>query len=155
MLDHKTFSFDFNFDSADLYHFQAEYENAIEQYQILKRDEKNSLKNNLKCQWAIAHCYRHMGSEKDLIYSLSISDSICEKQVQKKNFSIYIFEIRCPLLWINLYLKNTNYDYEKQFNRLIQKCNQYFLDNKKNEILNSRQRAIFYKIIKKRLWYCM
>ena len=25
-------------------------------------------------------------------------------------------------------------DYEKQFNRLIQKCNQYFLDNKKNEI---------------------
>lgn len=40
LLDHKTFSFDFNFDSADLYHFQAEYENAIEQYQILKRDEK-------------------------------------------------------------------------------------------------------------------
>lgn len=149
LLDHKTFSFDFNFDSADLYHFQAEYENAIEQYQILKRDEKNSLKNNLKCQWAIAHCYRHMGSEKDLIYSLSISDSICEKTSSKKElFNLYLRN-KMSIIMINLYLKNTNYDYEKQFNRLIQKCNQYFLDNKKNEILNSRQRAIFYKIIKK------
>ena len=146
MLFHKA---DFNFDSADLYHFQAEYENAIEQYQILKRDEKNSLKNNLKCQWAIAHCYRHMGSEKDLIYSLSISDSICEKTSSKKElFNLYLRN-KMSIIMINLYLKNTNYDYEKQFNRLIQKCNQYFLDNKKNEILNSRQRAIFYKIIKK------
>lgn len=139
-------AFDFNFDMADLYHYKGDFQETITQFQLI--ENSSSKYNKLKCQWGIAHCYRHMGSYEDLLLSLDISNKIDELiSSNDKYFSLYLRN-KMSIILINLFLKNVNYNYQSVFDELIAKAKQINEIKYVQEIKNSRQMANYYKVIK-------
>lgn len=138
-----TLEFNINFDLADMDHFFGNFELAIDSYIKLKNYDISE-EDLLKCNWAIGHCYRHLGDLYSLNIALSCFKNIIDKKKQLNN-SYYIRAYQ-SLILTKLYLNDTEYNYHEAFSEMIK-----FLemrDKKRiNEILTSRQYAIFHRII--------
>lgn len=136
--------FDFNFDIADMSHFFGDFELAIDSYMKLQQSNISEAQD-IKCQWAIGHCYRHLGD----MNSMNIA-SKCFESIIKKSSNInpdYFIRAYQSLILIKLFLNDKSFDYEKAFENQLN-----FLDearlNKKKEIMSSRQYALYQRIIK-------
>ena len=135
--------FDFNFDIADMSHFYGDFELAIDSYMKLQKSNINEAQN-IKCQWAIGHCYRHLGD----IHSMNIA-SKCFETIIKKSSKInpdYFMRAYQSLILIKLFLDDKDYDYEKAFENQISFLYEAGMD-KKEEIMSSRQYALYQRII--------
>lgn len=135
--------FDINFDLADMDHFFGNFELAINSYMKLKNYNITD-SQLIKCKWAIGHCYRHLGDIYSMQIALDCFKEIIEENGEEKNE--YYIRAYQSLILIKLYFNDADYDYEKAFSEMIE-----FLqnNNKKrvNEILTSRQYAIYHRII--------
>lgn len=136
--------FDFNFDIADMSHFFGDFELAIDSYMKLQQSDISEAQN-IKCRWAIGHCYRHLGD----MYSMNIA-SECFENIIKMSSKInpdYFIRAYQSLILIKLFLNDKSYDYEKAFENQINFLCETGM-NKKEEIMSSRQYALYQRIIK-------
>lgn len=136
--------FEFNFDLADMDHFFGDFQLAIDSYEKIRLHEITQ-EQDIKCLWAIGHCYRHLGDSNSMLeaiscfeYILSLSPSI--------NVSYYIRTYQ-SLVLIKLFLKDFDYDYEKAFTAMAEILIQNNNIKKLKEIKTSRQYAIYISIV--------
>lgn len=136
--------FDFNFDIADMSHFFGDFELAIDSYMKLQRLNLNETQN-VKCQWAIGHCYRHMGDINSMNIALTCFNSI----IQEENYVNPDYFIRAyqSLILVKLFLNDKNYEYEKAFDNQLNYLHKAGI-NKEKEIMSSRQYALYQRIVK-------
>lgn len=134
-------SFEFNFDLADMEHFFGEFEHAIESYQIIQRYSITDAQK-LKCQWAIGHCYRHLGD----LASMNIALNCFESIISQGSHTAYYIRSYQSIILIKLFLQDKNYDYKEAFSRMIESIDDSNIKGKA-EILTSRQYALYHRII--------
>lgn len=136
--------FDFNFDIADMSHFFGDFELAIDSYLKLQQLHLNE-SQNVKCRWAIGHCYRHLGDINSMNTALTCFNSI----IQEENIANPDYYIRAyqSLILVKLFLNDKNYDYEKAFNKQLNYLHKIGI-NKEKEITSSRQYALYQRIIR-------
>lgn len=135
--------FDFNFDLADMDHFFGNFEIAIDSYMKLK-NSNISTSQSIKCQWAIGHCYRHMGDMNSMNIAINCFKEIVDAN-DRMNSTYYIRAYQSIVL-IKLFLDDANYDYEKAFTDMIEFLREN--DEKRiTEIITSRQYAIYHRLV--------
>lgn len=131
--------FDFNYDLAEMDHFFGNFESAINSYLTLINFNITEFQI-LKCQWAIGHCYRHLGDPNSLNIAITCFEEIIKK---KKDFYIRSYQ---SLVLIKLFLNDKEYNYKKAFSEM--KGYLASIDGEKvKEITTSRQYALYQRLI--------
>lgn len=136
--------FDFCFDIADIDHFFGNYELAIESYMTIQQCNITFSQYN-KCQWAIGHCYRHLGDFNSMNIALNIFEEIIKDETAMNNYYIRSYQ---SIVLIKLFLNDIEYNYESAFSKMIEFL-QMNNPNKIKEIKTSRQYALYHRIILK------
>lgn len=134
--------FNFNFDIADMAHFFGDFELAIDSYKKLENSDINEAQK-IKCQWAMGHCYRHLGDMRSMNIAISCFETIIYKK-RNMNPTYYIRSYQ-SLILIKLFLNDKNYNYEKAFEDMLNYMDENKI-NRKNEIETSRQYALYQRI---------
>lgn len=135
--------FDINFDIADMAHFFGDFVLAIDSYMKLQKSCISEAQN-IKCQWAIGHCYRHLGDSNSMMIALSCFKAIIQKRDNAN--PTYFIRAYQSLILIKLFLNDVSYDYETAFSDILNYLNENNID-RKSEILSSRQYALYQRII--------
>lgn len=131
--------FDFNYDLAEMDHFFGNFESAINSYLTLINFNITEFQI-LKCQWAIGHCYRHLGDPNSLNIAITCFEEIIKK---KKDFYIRSYQ---SLVLIKLFLNDKEYNYKKAFSEMKEYLAS--IDGEKvKEITTSRQYALYQRLI--------
>lgn len=138
-------AFDINFDIADMSHFFGDFELAIDSYMKLQKS-CISEEQEIKCKWAIGHCYRHLGDSNSMNIALSCFEEIVKK---KRNANpTYFVRSYQSLVLIKLFYNDISYDYKAAFSDMLNYLNENGIEREK-EILSSRQYALYQRIILK------